>query len=496
MYKVNVKWGKQKYTVDLNTAEPPLVFKSQVYALTGVIPERQKITGAKGILKDDTDWSTYNVKDGQAFMLIGTADELPKAPEKATVFMEDLPEDQVMELASAGYPPGIENLGNTCYMNATLQCFRAVPELRSALQAYAGSSSGSDNAASVTAALRDLYGQMDLSNKAAHPLLFLMILRRAFPQFAQQGQGGVFMQQDAEECWSQLMTTLSRKVPQVPGITAAPAASSSASSSSSGISDKSAISDLFMGTMESSLKCLEAEETPTIKSDSFVKLTCHITNQTSFLVTGLKEALEEPLTKKNESLGREAKYVRSSKISQLPYYLTVQFMRFEWRADSKMKAKIVKPVEFPFILDVYELCTSDLQKTFGPKRKAIEEAEENKSQQEREKMKRKAAGDDTSATTAPEATAVAGSSTTTPPTSLVNDSGKYELIAVLTHKGRSADSGHYIAWVKQEDDKWLKYDDEKVSLCNNEDIIKLNGKGGADWNIAYLCLYRTYNPTV
>lgn len=33
-------------------------------------------------------------------MLIGTADELIKAPEKATVFVEDLPEDQAMELAS------------------------------------------------------------------------------------------------------------------------------------------------------------------------------------------------------------------------------------------------------------------------------------------------------------------------------------------------------------------------------------------------------------
>jgi hypothetical protein len=27
----------------------------------------------------------------------------------------------------------------------------------------------------------------------------------------------------------------------------------------------------------------------------------------------------------------------------------------------------------------------------------------------------------------------------------------YDLIAVLTHKGRSADSGHYVGWVKQDD---------------------------------------------
>ena len=32
-------------------------------------------------------------------------------------------------------------------------------------------------------------------------------------------------------------------------------------------------------------------------------------------------------------------------------------------------------------------------------------------------------------------------------------SGKYELCGVLTHKGRSADSGHYTAWTKQADGK-------------------------------------------
>jgi ubiquitin carboxyl-terminal hydrolase 14 len=29
-----------------------------------------------------------------------------------------------------------------------------------------------------------------------------------------------------------------------------------------------------------------------------------------------------------------------------------------------------------------------------------------------------------------------------------NDTGKYELSAVITHKGRDADSGHYVAWVR------------------------------------------------
>lgn len=44
----------------------------------------------------------------------------------------------------------------------------------------------------------------------------------------------------------------------------------------------------------------------------------------------------------------------------------------------------------------------------------------------------------------------------THPVSFENDpgssnSGYYELRAVLTHKGRSSDSGHYVAWVKTDE---------------------------------------------
>ena len=40
--------------------------------------------------------------------------------------------------------------------------------------------------------------------------------------------------------------------------------------------------------------------------------------------------------------------------------------------------------------------------------------------------------------------------------------GKYELCAVLTHKGRSADSGHYVSWVKQDDGSWIQFDDDQL----------------------------------
>ena len=44
------------------------------------------------------------------------------------------------------------------------------------------------------------------------PLGVLYALREKFPQFAQQGAGGAYMQQDAEECWTNLLYALREKL--------------------------------------------------------------------------------------------------------------------------------------------------------------------------------------------------------------------------------------------------------------------------------------------
>ena len=85
-------------------------------------------------------------------------------------------------------------------MNSTLQCLRAVPELRDSLK--------QTQSQDLAGALNTTYAQLDASTKPVEPATFVATLRSAFPQFAQRGRGGGFAQQDAEELYSSLLATL------------------------------------------------------------------------------------------------------------------------------------------------------------------------------------------------------------------------------------------------------------------------------------------------
>jgi ubiquitin carboxyl-terminal hydrolase 14 len=61
MFTVKVKWGKNVYPdIELNTDEDPLLFKAQIFALTGVQPDRQKVM-LKGAQVKEV-WSGMPVK--------------------------------------------------------------------------------------------------------------------------------------------------------------------------------------------------------------------------------------------------------------------------------------------------------------------------------------------------------------------------------------------------------------------------------------------------
>ena len=65
-------------------------------------------------------------------------EDIPKeiTPAERTQFVEDMDESQLQ--SAMKLPAGLTNLGNTCYLNATVQCFKTVPELKNALLDFEG----------------------------------------------------------------------------------------------------------------------------------------------------------------------------------------------------------------------------------------------------------------------------------------------------------------------------------------------------------------------
>ena len=165
-------------------------------------------------------------------------------------------------------------------------------------------------------------------------------------------------------------------------------------------------------------------------------------------------------------------------------------VRFFWKKADDLPhskptaAKICKSIDFSHKIDIFDYCTENLKATLLKGREALEaqkKKEEEEYKKEYDEFKESLGRNILFyiVTSRPEKRIIEEFKEIWKRKQKVVteglDTGYYDLIGTVTHLGKSVDSGHYMAWIKENEEDWTKYDDNTVYQQPSEKVLQLRG---------------------
>lgn len=315
---------------------------------------------------------------------------------------------------------GLQNMGNTCFMSAALQCLSNIQPLTD----YFLSSVHEDEINSrfngeVALAYGDLIrAQWKNDYEQIQPIYFCNLIWEIAPQFSpgEQNDSQEFLSYILQSLHEELNRSIEKATDAIEKSEENEENQAAFVWKESLISNASVIVDLFQGQLKSMLHCLHCGF-KSVTFDEFMSLTVPIPNIDSCTLKDcLKEFTKEELLIKNNrwkchSCGHRSRAKKKIDMWKLPPVLIIHLKRFQF--SKKNNLKIQKFVDFP--VDELDFLEFDL----GPQKVP----------------------------------------------------SKYKLFAKIDHIGVS-NTGHYVAQALNcYDQKWYDFDDEIVNPVEKDSLV-------------------------
>lgn len=444
--------------------------------------------------------ASYNVTDGCTLLVFGSNSVAAYVSQgKTHAAYASLSPDGTAAAAAAGDSliigaddqepaelrvAGLMNYGNTCYFNSCLQNLFSCRVLRTVVTKMTP-------AATMTEFLSGLFAvfnSLEAGSATVYPRGLFELFIRLHPDFAAKNQfGTAYQQQDAQEALSLILELLDKTLSTerlvvhdaatkgikkfIAALAAVPPCGDGPAAGAPDAPDAGADAGANTGVNTSTSAAPGSRRAPTSlvhllyelqfeyftegpvpgagqgqsagagrSTDTSLFLTLPITPKTEELTLSLQTDFMQETVAAGPG---GAPVVRQCRISRLPVVLNIHLARFAWDEHENKKQKLLRKVVFPMVLDMAPYCTEGLQAELRREGSAVR--------------------------------------------------SRYELVNIIAHKGRLADSGHFVSYTRHDrDGQWCCCNDDDVYEVSLDDIANLSG--GGDNFAAYVLTYAACGP--